>query len=221
MARVARLVVPDHPHHVIQRGNRRMQVFFGDDDYRAYIELVAAGCRETGTDVWAYALMPDHVHLILVPRHADGLRAALGDAHRRYTRRINAREDWRGHLWQERFLSYPMQEAHCLSCARYVELNPVAAGLAKRPEDWPWSSARAHLAGSDDELASAAPLLEMVPDWKSLLAAGVADLERKRVERHLNTGRPLGDPAWIEDLETSTGRRLTPGRPGRPRKASA
>ena len=107
MARLARIVVPGLPHHVTQRGNRRQQVFFDDGDYRAYRGLLAEYCAKAETQVWAYCLMPNHVHLILVPSHPDGLRAALGEAHRRYSRRINRRQDWQGHLWQERFRSFP------------------------------------------------------------------------------------------------------------------
>ncbi|MCF6322623.1 MAG: transposase, partial [Rhizobiaceae bacterium] len=99
--------------------------------------------------------MPNHVHLVLVPHDEDGLRRALGEAHRRYTNHINSRENWRGHLWQERFHSYPMDETHLLEAVRYIELNPVRAGLAKHARDWRWSSARAHLDGSDDGLVSA------------------------------------------------------------------
>jgi putative transposase len=112
MARLARVVAPGVPHHVTQRGNRRQPVFFGEDDYLAYRSLLAEGCRTAGVEVWAYCFMPNHVHLILVPSDTDGLRAALGETHRRYTRFINEREGWRGHLWQERFASFPMDESY-------------------------------------------------------------------------------------------------------------
>ena len=89
--------------------------------------------------------MPNHVHLVMVPGEEDGLRATLGEAHRRYTRHINFRERWRGHLWQERFHSFIMDEKYLLSTVRYVERNPVAARLCVNPQDWKWSSVRAHL----------------------------------------------------------------------------
>ena len=108
MARLARVVVPGVPHHVTQRGNRRLETFFEDADYKAYLELMAESCAAARVAVWAYCLMPNHLHLVLVPRDPDGLRAALGEAHRRYTRRIKIREGRRGHLWQERFHSFPM-----------------------------------------------------------------------------------------------------------------
>ena len=121
MSRIARAVIPGIPHHVTQRGNRRLETFFSDDDYRLYIDLLAESCQRSGTEIWGYCLMPNHVHLIMVPADADGLRASLGEAHRRYARAINQREDWRGHLWQERFQSFPMDEAHLAAAARYVE----------------------------------------------------------------------------------------------------
>ena len=129
MARLARLVIPGLPHHVTQRGNRRQQTFFNDGDYAAYLELMAEWCREEGVEIWGYCLMPNHVHLIAVPKTEDGLRRAIGEAHRRYTRRINFREKWRGYLWQGRFASFIMDEPYLLAAARYVELNPVRAKL--------------------------------------------------------------------------------------------
>ena len=98
MARLARVVVPGYPHHVTQRGNRRQQTFFCEEDYTAYLELMAEWCKVRGVQIWAYCLMPNHVHLIAVPQSEDGLSRAIGEAHRRYTRRINFREKWRGYL---------------------------------------------------------------------------------------------------------------------------
>ena len=132
MARLARLVIPGLPHHVTQRGNRRQQTFFNDGDYAAYLELMADWCREEGVEIWSYCLMPNHVHLIAVPKTEDGLRRAIGEAHRRYTRRINFREKWRGYLWQGRFASFIMDKPYLLAAARYVELNPVRAKLVDR-----------------------------------------------------------------------------------------
>ena len=219
MARLARVVAPGCPHHVTQRGNRRLETFFSEADYQAYLGLLAETCAQAATEVWAYCLMPDHVHLILVPSHPDGLRAALGEAHRRYTRRINQREDWRGHLWQERFHSFPLDEPHLAAAVRYVERNPVRAGLARQPEDWAWSSARAHLAARDDDLVRVAPLLERYPDWPAYLGAATQEATLETLRGHGRTGRPLGSESFVARLETMLGRRLGAGRPGRPRKA--
>jgi putative transposase len=214
MARLARAVAAGVPHHVTQRGNRRQQVFFRDDDYAVYRALLAAGCRAAGVAVWAYCLMPNHVHLILVPADADGLRAALGEAHRRYTRHVNLREGWRGYLWQGRFASFPMEEPHLLAGARYVELNPVRAGLTTAPGDWPWSSAAAHLAGRDDTLVTVAPLLALAPDWAGLLAGSLGEAEREAIRAGERTGRPLGSAAFTARLEKRLGRTLARQKPG-------
>ncbi len=214
MARLARVVAPGLPHHVTQRGNRRQPVFFSDDDYAAYRTLLAEGCRAAGVALWAYCLMPNHVHLILVPRDADGLRAALAEAHRRYTRHVNFREGWRGYLWQGRFASCPMDERHLLAAARYVELNPVRARLAAAAADWPWSSARAHLAGRDDEAVRVKPLLDLVPDWAAFLAGGLSEAERDAVRAGERTGRPLGSGTFTARLEKRLGRPLARQKPG-------
>lgn len=219
MARLARVIAPGLPHHLTQRGNRRQQTFFSDDDYRAYLDLMAEWCGREGVAVWAYCLMPNHVHLIVVPPDGEALRRAVGEAHRRYTRRVNFREGWKGHLWQGRFASFPMDERHLLAAARYVELNPVRARLCASPHDWPWSSARAHRDGRDDGLAVVAPLLGEVGDWAAFLAGGLSDDEAEALRRHERTGRPLGGEAFVEGLEKALGRRLRPGRPGRKPKA--
>ena len=220
MARLARVVVPGVPHHVTQRGNRGLETFFEEEDYRAYTEILAEHCGKAGVAVWGYCLMPNHVHLIMVPDDADGLRAALGETHRRYTRRVNDRQGWRGHLWQERFHSFPMDEPHLLAAARYVELNPVRAKLAKQPEDWAWSSASAHLAGRDDGLVKVAPLLERAGDWQGFLGGGLDDPMLETLRGHERTGRPLGDASFIQGLESRLGRALARRKPGPPRKAA-
>jgi putative transposase len=211
---MARIVVPGLAHHVTQRGNRRQQTFFSDEDYQVYKDLVAEHCGEAGVAVWAYCLMPNHVHLILVPETGDGLAEGLGEAHRRYTRRINFREGWRGYLWQGRFASFPLDEAHLHAAGRYVELNPVRAGLVRRAKDWPWSSARAHLKGRDDDLVSVAPMLERIPDWRAYLRSGLGEGERELVRQHERTGRPLGSEDFIAGLESQLGRPLKKRKPG-------
>ena len=213
MARMGRLVVPGYPHHVTQRGNRRQKTFFCDDDYRHYAELMAEFAHEAETEIWSYCLMPNHVHLVMVPAHEDGLRAAIGEAHRRYTRHINFRNGWRGHLWQERFHSFVMDESYLLSTVRYVELNPVKAGLCAHPADWRWSSASPHFMGKDDSLVRVRPMLARVSDWEDYLGDHGGD--EAVLERHTRTGRPLGDPAFVRHLEAVTGKALMPRRPGR------
>jgi putative transposase len=213
MARMARVIVPDIPHHITQRGNRRQQTFFCDDDYLAYLDLMAQWTVRYEVQIWAWCLMPNHVHLIAVPSSPDSLARAIGEAHRRYTRRINSREDWRGHLWQERFASFPMDENYLLATARYIEMNPVAAGLVAHPGEYPWSSARAHLAGEDDQLVKASPLSAMIGNWQDFLSLS-NESELKALKRHERTGRPLGSENFVDRLEEELSRPLRPRKPG-------
>jgi putative transposase len=162
--------------------------------------------------------MPNHTHLIAVPSSENGLRRAIGEAHRRYTRRINFREKWRGYLWQGRFASFAMDEPYLLAAARYVELNPVRARLAESPSQWRWSSARSHLSGQDDGLVKVGPLLAMVNDWAALLNSAIPEEALKELRGHDRTGRPLGDEAFLERLEALVGRVLRPQKGGRPKK---
>ena len=204
-----------------QRGNRRQPVFFSDADRAAYCDLLAAACAERGTRCLAWCLMDNHVHLILVPSDSDGLRATLGEAHRRYTRRINFREGWRGFLFQGRFASYPMDDAHLMAAVRYVENNPVTAGMAARAEQWRWSSARSHVAGKrmrDDPLTDVAALGAHVRNWRAMLRSGLEAMDTTEalatIEARMRTGRPLAETAWIRDKERELGRALAPGKRG-------
>jgi putative transposase len=208
-------VAPGVAHHVTQRGNRRQQTFFNEGDYRLYRDLMAEWCDRCGVAVWAYCLMPNHVHLIVVPETEDGLRRAIGEAHRRYTRHVNLREEWRGHLWQGRFASFAMDDGHLLAAARYVELNPVRAMLATTAEAYPWSSAAAHLTGTDDALVRSAPLLERVPAWREFLAEPASLAEWEAMRKHERTGRPAGSEEFVAEVETSLGRILRPRKQGR------
>jgi putative transposase len=213
MARIARVIAAGIPHHVTQRGNRRLPTFFRDEDYQAYIALMSEWCQKCSVEIWAYCLMPNHVHLIAAPESEDGLRRGIGEAHRRYSRMINFRENWRGHLWQGRFASFPMDENYLLATALYVEMNPVRANLATDAAAWPWSSAQAHLAGKDDGLVKVSPLLEIVGDWKTFLAGANEDLLND-IRKHERSGRPLGSEEFVESLEADLNRTLTPEKPG-------
>jgi putative transposase len=214
MARMARLVVPDYPHHVTQRGNRRQRTFFCRADYRAYLAILAEEKRRASVGVWAYCLMPNHVHLIVVPESSDGLSSLFRDVHRRYTTKVNKRFGWKGHLWQERFHSCVLDENHLLAAARYVELNPVRAGLCRQPGDWPWSSARPHISGCDDQVVSVGPLLRIIGDWGTYLKEPDPVGVLEEIRKNSRTGRPLGDHAFIQRLETISGRNLRVQKPG-------
>lgn len=208
MPRMARLVVPGFPHHITQRGSRRQRTFFDDTDYLAYLDLIIETKVAAGVTIWAYCLMPNHVHLVAVPEREDSLATLLRVVHHRHARRVNAANGWRGHLWQERFHSFVMDESHSLAAVRYVELNPVRAGLCTKAEDWRWSSVRAHLRGESDALVDVRPILELVSDWPAYLALSDQPDTIATLHAHSNTGRPAGSAAFVAELERVTGRTL-------------
>jgi putative transposase len=219
MPRPARLVFPGVAHHVVQRGNRQQALFFDHGDRRAYLQLLAAALTRHATVCLAWCLMDNHVHLILVPASADGLRAPLASAHTAYAQRINRARTLSGHLFQGRFASYAMDDAHMMVAARYVENNPVTAGLVAQAERWLWSSARAHVAGRPDGLTDVVGLGRHVPDWRAMLERGLeAADEAERIERAIRSGRPLGASAWLEELAGRFGLAPHPPSRGRPRR---
>jgi putative transposase len=214
MARLARIVVPGRAHHVTQRGNRREAIFFEEGDQAIYLDLLGEQTTKYEVQVWAYCLMPNHVHLILVPAHADALGLAVGEAHRRYTNFINARGRWTGHLFQSRFASVVLDDDHFVRAVRYVSLNPVRARLVSAPEHWCWSSVRAHLAGKDDALVRVRPVLDRIPHFQTLLDAS-AESDFTALRRAEATGRPLGTADFVAELERLLGRPIARRAPGR------
>ena len=215
MARLARTVVPGVPHHVTQRGNGRQQTFFTPGDYAAYRDLLAAHCAANGVTVWSWVLMPNHVHLILVPEQADGLRAALAKVHRAYAGRIHLREQRSGHFWQGRFAAVAMDEAHTLAALRYGALNPVRARLVARAQDWRWSSVHALLDPvRGDGITATAPVLELVPDFAGLLSTDGDEAQATALRRAESVGRPVGSGAFLERAEAVLGRSTVAGKRG-------
>ena len=212
MARLSRVVIPGLPHHVTQRGNRREPTFFEEGDYALYLDLLADAALRARTEVWCYCLMPNHVHIVLVPSDEDGLRRTFGDLHRRYTGYVNARMRKTGHLWQGRFGSVAMDEAHLVYAARYVSLNPVRASLVDRAADWRWSSVRAHVAGEDDRVVKVAPLLERVGDFAAFLDESFDEASTYAALRKAESvGRPVGSKDRLAEMEAKTGRKLAAG----------
>jgi putative transposase len=189
-----------------------MQTFFSDDDYRAYLSLLVDFCVRCDVRVWGYCLMPNHVHLIVVPSGQDGLARALGETHRRYTRRVNFREGWRGYLWQGRFASFVMDQPHLLGAAAYIERNPVKAGLVEKAEQWPWSSAKAHVRGRPDGVAETDWLTDMtagwVCTWRKYLRQDDVSALGETLRGHESTGRPLGEESFIRKIGVLVGREL-------------
>ncbi|MDF2371373.1 MAG: transposase [Rhizobiaceae bacterium] len=189
-------------------------MFFEEADYALYLDMLAARAERARCAVWAYCLMPNHVHIILVPSGEDGLRRTFADLQRRYTGYVNVRARTTGHLWQGRYGS--VDEAHLFHAIRYVTLNPVRAGLVKRAEEWAWSSARAHLAGDDNGVVKVATVLERVGDFAHYLDEPFdEDAAYASLRRAETIGRPVGDTDWLKMLEKQTGRVLMPQKRGR------
>ena len=222
MARLSRIVLPGLPHHITQRGNRREKTFFEEGDYALYLDLLAQAAERTGTAIWSYCLMPNHVHIIAVPPDADALASTFRYVHRHYTGFVNARQRWTGHLWQGRFSSVAMDEAHFVTALRYVALNPVRARLVARAEEWRWSSTAALIAGEDDHVVTVAPALERVGDFAAFLGEEFDEAVSYRALRMAESvGRPVGSAEWLADMEALTGKVLAPRKRGpAPRRAA-
>jgi putative transposase len=214
MARLARVVIPGLAHHVTQRGNGRQKVFFSDEDYALYLRLITQACKVARVTCLGYCLMPNHLHLILVPADADGLRAALSKANRAYAGLINARRKVTGHFWQGRYGSVPMDDAHLLEALRYTLMNPVKAKLVARPEAWRWSSAKAYLKSKDDGLTNPRKIDKLIDDMRAFLAEEPDKAQLQRLLAAETIGRPAADPDFIKELEALTGRTLMPEKRG-------
>ena len=218
MARLARVVIPGIPHHVTQRGTRRQEVFFCEADRFAYLDLLKESVEQFGVVVWAWCLMPNHVHFVVVPEGVDSLALCFRKVHTQYTRMINFREKWRGALWQGRFASCPMDEAHTYHAVRYVERNPVRARMVRRPWRYAWSSAAYHVGeGSSDALIDdQGPTAHLTDDWRDTLLDRDQETMVDTLREETMAGRPAGDEGFLLYAEKRTGRYLRRGEPGRP-----
>ena len=210
MARSARIVVPGYPHHIIQRGNRRMNVFFSTEDRRAYLAHMGKACLRHGVDIWAWCLMDNHVHLVAVPRKEDSLARCFSEAHGRYTRRVNKREGWTGHLWQCRFCSSVLDEPHTIAAVRYVERNPVRAGMARIPWSYQWSSARWHTGRerADPLISNDDALKYLIQDWESYVLNDDEEGFVQLIRKESSVNRPLAGKHFIQKLESRFKKRL-------------
>ncbi len=220
MARIARVVVPEVPHHITQRGNNRQDVFFTDDDRRLYLRLLAEKSERFGLRILAYCLMTNHIHLVAIPMRPDSLAKAVGRTHFDYTQAINRRRERSGHLWQNRFFSCALERERVGAAIRYVERNPRRAKLVREPWRYPWSSAQAHVTGEDEtgmlDLTEFR-LLVGDGDWRDWLRIHDHATEVDRLRTHTRCGRPMGSGEFVQVIEAAQGRRLTVQPPGRPR----
>jgi len=209
------------PHHIVQRGNNEQDVFFVDDDRRAYLRLLKERCAASGVQVLAYCLMTNHVHLVAVPSAEESLATAIGRTHFLYTQYVNRMHRRSGHLWQNRFFSCALDEVHMWRAVRYTERNPVRARMVRLAWRYRWSSAAAHVGGKDETglLDMAAWAEEWKPaKWEKQLRAPEDESEMRGLRLSTHTGRPLATDSLLSRLEHRLGRRLRPLPVGRPRK---
>jgi len=218
MPRLARVVIPGVPHHLTQRGVQRRDVFSSDEDRLGYLEYVREAAERFGVTIWSWCLMSNHVHFVAVPSGEKSFALCFGRAHTQYTRMVNFREGWRGFLWQGRFASSPMDEAHAYHAVRYVERNPVRAGLCRVPWRYEWSSAAFHVGEKPTDPLAKPDGSQSVDDWREYLAEPDADDVIRLIRRETAVGRPVGDDEFVQKLEEELDRHLTRRPPGRPRK---
>ena len=222
MPRLARTVFAGVPHHITQRGNRREDVFYVEEDYQTYLVWLSHYSQKHQLEILAYCLMTNHIHLVAVPSNENSLQQVLKPLHMRYAQRINRMRKWKGHFWQGRYFSSPMDEHYMLSAIRYVERNPVRARMERKAEDYPWSSAASHCGRVDERVLSNNPqwkkLTEQVDDWSAWLAGGDDPSELKVIRRNIEKGLPCGSDRFIKNLEKMIGRSLQFRPQGRPRQ---
>ncbi|MCK5540879.1 MAG: transposase [Deltaproteobacteria bacterium] len=220
MARLARIVVPEIPHHIVQRGNRRQDVFFGDSDKNRYIEFIGKACEDHGVDIWSWCLMSNHVHFIAVPEREGSFAKCFSEAHVRYTRMINTREKWKGHLWQGRFSSSPLDENYLLAATRYVERNPVRARMVQLPWEFKYSSAAYRIGekSADPLISNDQTLQDLIDDWRTYLYNGDSEEDLAKIRKEESGGRPIGSKSFIENLEKELSRSFNRKPVGRPSK---
>jgi putative transposase len=217
MSRIARIVLPGIPHHVTQRGVRSMVLFETEDDRRYYLRVLKEQAGRFGLEFKSYCLMSNHIHLVVVPQFEDSLRKAIGQTHLKYTLRINSRNEVRGHLFQERFYSCPMDDQHFIAACRYVERNPVRAGLVQQAWDFVWSSARFHVGIADNDfLIESSDWHSSSEEWKQQLSDRQEGIDNLR--KHFKTGRPLGSESFVRSAIAKSGVVLPRKKVGRPQK---
>lgn len=221
MPRYARITVPGLPHHITQWGNNKTDIFLSDIDYQVYLTILSEQLTRWDVRMLGYSLLPNHANLVLTPQTDNGLARAVGLTHSHYTQYVNAKYHRSGHLWQNRFFSCVLDDVFTRVALRYIERDPVRQNLVERAKDWRWSSATAHLGGEDPtRMLYLANWQTMVTrdEWGELLATREDETQLARLRLNTQTGRPLGDDAFLDILEAAAGRRLRPQKAGRPRK---
>jgi putative transposase len=210
MPRTARVVGSKLAYHVTHRGNRRAPVFLAPEDRRAYLELLAESTELHGTALWSYCLMTNHIHLLVWSPDGRALSRTLHRVQGRYAAQFNRRHRTSGHLWANRFYSHPVDGASIWRTARYIEQNPVRAGLVSEPCEFAWSSAAANSSGFISRLLAAGrPIPGPIPDWKAWLRDHSAE-DREELRRATRSGMPVGTPEFRARLQRELGREFHP-----------
>jgi putative transposase len=220
MPRRARFVCTGVPHHVTQRGNHRERVFFSDGDGAAYLRLLRDHADEQAVEVVAYCLMPNHVHHVLIPSSPHGLHRLFKAVHGQYAQRVNRMRAQKGHLWQGRFFSSPLDADYFINAVRYVELNPVRAGIVQKAEDYAWSTAAVHCGLRNSLVPAGISRLGLLPDaasWSRWLADGLSKESIEILRRNSCRNLPCGTTEFVAQLASSAGRSLEYVRHGGPR----
>ena len=229
MARLPRLSLPGIPQHIIQRGNNRQACFFTEEDYPVYLDKLKEYSRKYGVAVHAYVLMTNHVHLLLTPEEADGVSRLIQSLGRYYVRYVNQRHGRSGTLWEGRFKSCLVDsENYFLTVSRYIELNPVRAGMVAEPGEYPWSSYRRNALGKPIELITPhACYLSLGKTearrrnaYRALFAEAIAEHELKEIRDAVNKSWVLGGEGFRKRIERRTGRRASPLLRGGDRKSA-
>ena len=219
MARLARSTVIGYPHQVTQRGNYEQPVFEEDVDFQRYLAWLQQCVARYSVEIWAYCLMRNHVHFICVPKAEGSLAYAFNNLHMRYAQYFHGKKGVTGHLWKGRFLSCMLDDRSVFEEVRFIENNPVRAGLVARAEEYSWSSARHHVLGEPNPVTMDGHFLNgEIKDWRAYLAERGNDPILSRTWCNLKTGRPAGDEGFVRRLEEILGRRLVALPRGRPRK---
>lgn len=221
MPRIARVVAVGLPHHITQKGNYGQDIFFTSADRSRYFAWLNEYSTKYGLSILAYCLMRNHIHLIAIPNQLHSLAKTLDYTHSCYAQYLNKKSGQRGHLWQGRFYSCVLDQPHLMLAARYIERNPVRAGIARKPWDWPWSSAISHINQEEDvniQLADLLKIIDMSSDsWREYIDYNEKADSLCPIRQCTLTGRPLGKRLFIEDLEKKYGRKLGALPKGRPK----
>lgn len=215
MARQARIVIPNTAHHITQRGNRGEPVFFEKGDYQAYLNILLEQCERFHVSLYSYCLLPNQIHLIVEPQEPELLARAIGETHRRYSVLINERNNWSGHLFQNRFFSYPCDEQNTLRAARFIETLPVTMKIAPKPENYLWSSAKSRIKIVENTFLKPFRSFHAIHNWAEYLDRPMDPTEMNKIQLHLQTGRPRGSDLFLDNIETLIGRKVRPQKRGR------